>query len=324
MKRSAKKPTGAAFARPIVLLPIVLLVLALGGWLWSLQRAAAAVANERATLLQLVADATARVQPDANELSRLAADLTALPDHETAPDLMAAIARLELARQRPERAFAAFGVRAADPTASAAEQSLGAEILVRLHEAGSADAATATGWLRQAAALAERAWSANHEPADLLRLWQAATRLQDTAVVERAAQELQTAAADSLAARVVRLAGAFDPRQTTLADVDAVRAEFALPPPELDAIRVLLLLQSGDLRAAAAEAEALLARAPGVPAVRWAVALVFHACALGHPEGSGERAQWLRRRDPQLDWLLERAPADDKRRPQWSELRRQR
>jgi hypothetical protein len=42
---------------------------------------------------------------------------------------------------------------------------------------------------------------------------------------------------------------------------------------------------------------------------------------LGQQPGSGERAQWLDRRNHQLDWLLQNAPADDSRRSQWDTMR---
>lgn len=319
-----RRATGSVFARPAVLAPIALLVLAFAGWLWLQQRAAAEARAERTRLLQLVQSATTRAEPDRDELSRLAADIAACPDHETAPDLLAAMARIELARGRPERAQALFGVVAASPAASPEQQGLGAAILIRLHETDVGDAAAATGMLREAEALAARAYDASRDPADLLRAWQAATRLRDEATADRHATALVAAAPDAPATRLVQLATTFEPKTTSPAEVAALRAEFAPIPPELEVLYVMLLLQAGDVRAAAAAAEELLLRAPGVFAVRVATAVVFHACGFGYPAGSVERAQWLRRRDPQLDWLLSHAPADDARRARWTELRTQR
>ncbi len=324
MRRAASRAVARrALARPIVWAPIALLLLTLAALLWQWQRSAAAVAAARAELLQQVAAATDSGDPDAAELSRLMALLAQQPDHEVAADLLAAAARIELARQRPERAQALFGTVAANPAAGPAEQGLGAQILLRLHEAGGGAAADTVGMLRQAEAFALRAYAASGDPADLLRAWQAASRLADRVAVQQHAAALQQAAPESAAAQLAQTAAQFDP-QLPLAQIDALRAAFPVAPPELEAMRVLLVLQSGDVRAAAREAEALLLRSPGVLAVRWAAALVFHACVLGQAEGSVERAQWRQRRDHQLDWLLERAPADDSRRPQWDQLRGER
>ncbi|MBL8728740.1 MAG: hypothetical protein JNM25_09945 [Planctomycetes bacterium] len=306
--------------RPIVFGPILLVLLAFAAmvWRWQQDRSAAAAAREQ--LVSQVLSATTRAEPDPQELSHLATLLSKYPDHESAPDLLAAGARIELARNRPERARALFGARAANPASTPAEQGLGAEILLRVQAAGVSDASAATGMLRQAQGYAERAFEASGDPDDLLRAWQAASRLQDRAAVARLTQRLEEVGAESPAARLAQLAAQFDP-SLPLARVDALRSAFASPPPELAAMHVLLLLQSGDVRGASLAAEALLLRAPGVLAVRWAAALVFHACALGQPEGSGERARWVDRRNSQLDWLLQYAPADDSRRPQWDTMR---
>jgi hypothetical protein len=306
--------------RPAVFGPILLVLLALAALLWKWQQDRTDAAEAREQLVAQVVSAAGRAEPDSQELSLLAALLAKYPDRDTAPDLLAAAARIELARNRPERAEALFATRAAHPAASPAEQGLGAEILLRVQAAGVGDAAAATGKLRQAKAYAERAFEASGDPDDLLRAWQAASRLQDQAAVADAAGRLQAIAAESPAARLAQLAAQFDP-SLPLARIDGLRGAFAVRPPELEAMHVLLLLQSGDVRGASLAAEALLLRAPGVLAVRWSATLVFHACVLGQQPGSGERAQWLDRRNHQLDWLLQNAPADDSRRSQWDTMR---
>ncbi len=306
--------------RPVVSVPILLVVLALAIMAWRWQQDRAAALQERQQFVAEVVSAASRAQPDTQELSRLAALLAKYPDHETTPDLLAAGARIELARNRPERAEALFGTRAAHPGATPTEQALGAEILLRLQEAGVGDLSTSTGMLRRAQGYAERAFEASGDPNDLLRAWQAASRLADQPAADRDAARLQEVAAGTPAARLAQMAARFD-TTLPLAEVEALRAEFVVPPPELEAMHVLLVLQSGDVRSATSAAETLLVRAPGVLAVRWAAALVFHACVLGQPPDSGSRTQWIERRNPQLDWLLERAPADDKRRPQWDTMR---
>jgi hypothetical protein len=324
VKRSpAVAPRRSRLLHPLVWAPILLLLLALGTMLWQWQSERAEVQKQRELLLAQVLSATTRAEPDTSELSRLTALLAKYPDRETAADLLAAGARIELARNRPERAQALFGNRAAGPTATPQERGLGAEILIQLHAAGQADVATATGMLRQAEAFAERAFDASDNSQDLLRAWQAASRLQDQAAVARHAARLAQAAPESPAAGLAQLAAQFEPTMP-LADLEALRAQFVVPPPELEAMRVLVMAQAGDLRAAAGAAEALLLRAPGVLAVRWAVALVFHACVVAEPAGSGTRGQWFERRNHQLDWLLQHAPVDDGRRAQWDQMRTQR
>ncbi|MBX3462435.1 MAG: hypothetical protein KF830_04650 [Planctomycetes bacterium] len=311
VRARARALAGGALA----LLALVAVVLV---WRSLLQRSEAAAA--RAELLRQVAAATERAEPEPGELSRLAALLAQEPERDEAADLLAAAARIELARQRPERAQALFGTRAATPGASPIEQGLGAEILLQLQQAGTGDATAAAGMLRQAEAFALRAHEASGDPLDLLRAWQAASRLGVKEAVDRHRDALQRLAADSPAARLAQLAATFDP-SLPLRDLEALRAEFLRVPPELEAMRVLLVLQSGDVRGATAAAEAILLRAPGVLTVRWAAALVFHAAALAYPTDSAERAGWRQRRNHQLDWLLERAPADDGRRPQWDRMR---
>lgn len=324
MNRSRPAPVrGRVLLRPVVYGPIVLVLLAVAVLLWQNLQQRAAAAEARLQLVAQVASATDRAEPDLQELSRLAAALAKYPDHETAADLLAAAARIELARNRPERAEVLFGNLAANPAATPAEQGLGAEILLRVQAAGIGDASAATRRLRQAQAYAERAFEASGDPDDLLRAWLAASRLQDQAAVTRCAERLQAVAAGAPAAELTQLAAQFDVT-LPLPRIEALRAGFTVPPPELEAMRVLLVLQSGDVRGASLAAEALLLRSPGVLAVRWAAALVFHACALGESAGSGARAQWVERRNHQLDWLLQNAPADDKRRAQWDRMRGER
>lgn len=283
---------------------------------------AGVAAAARADLLSRVAEETHKTPVDGSELSSLVASLQKLPDHETARDLLAAKARIDLARDRPERAMATFGNQANQPGASPAEQGLGAEILLRLQEVDGSDATASTGMLQQAMAFAENAYQASGDAADLQRAWQAATRLGDDVAGKRFAAMLLERHESTPAAALVRFASTFDPKDE--AGLARTLAEFSRPPVELEAMRVLVVLQRGDLEGAAPAADALLLRGAGVLAARWAAALVFQACAQTHAAGSPGRATWIGRRDVQLDWLLARAPADDLRRATWNTLRGQR
>ena len=310
-----------ALTRPVVWVPILLAVLAIGAFGFQVYREITAERAARTALVAEIEAETGKATPDGGELSRLSARLGKLPDHQSARDLRAASARIDLARDRPERAFASFGNLASEPGATAAEQRLGAAILLRLSETGTGDAAAGLGMMQQVAALSESAYQDGQDPADMLRAWQAATRMSAADAAARFAERLATAHPDSPARRLVQLVGEFesDPR-LPLARLDEVRAEFAVPPIEIESMRCLAVLQGGDLEGAVAAVEAVLARAPGVVPVRWAAALVFHACALSHAEGSAPRQQWTERRNQQLRWLLERGPTDDKRRKTWESM----
>jgi hypothetical protein len=102
VKRSpAVAPRRSRLLHPLVWAPILLLLLALGTMLWQWQSERAEVQKQRELLLAQVLSATTRAEPDTSELSRLTALLAKYPDRETAADLLAAGARIELARNRP-------------------------------------------------------------------------------------------------------------------------------------------------------------------------------------------------------------------------------
>ncbi len=321
--RSTPAPRrSGAFARPAVWLALLLLVAA-GGYFafhWWQQRQTAA--DERARLLADVAKAVAAAPPDRDELSRLMAGLQKLPDRDTARDLQAAEARIELARERPERAYAAFASLARQPGASPVDQGLGARILLAWDQSGASDLATARGTLLEAATMAASAFAASGDVADLQCAWLAALRAPDANAAKGYAQQMTQQFGATPAGRLVAASDAFpNVDRGTLAKL---LDELSPPPVELAAMDVLLVLQGGDVKAAVAAADRLLVTAPGVIAARWSTVAVFHACAFAAAADSPDRAEWLARRDGQLDWLLQRAPADDPRRARWVELRAQR
>jgi len=307
---------------PLVVLLVLLLVAggALAfGWFRSMKEAA----DHRRDLLERVDTLLAEPTPSSDQLSNLVAQLQKLPDHETARDLCAARARIELARDRPERAQAIFGSEATGPGATPAEQGLGAAILLRVHEAGTADPVAQKGLLRQALAAATAAVAESQSELDERHAWLAALRLGDDAAAARHAKALAERHPDSPGARLAALQATFDPK------VDGNRVEdllgaFPRRPAELEGMRILVVLQDGDLEKATAAVDALLARSAGVPSVRFAAALVYFACAMTHPEGSPARSSWLERRDAQLDWLMDHLDVDDPRREKVQLLRARR
>jgi len=323
VKQGSPIRAGSPLARPAVYVPLAVVLLAVVGLIVKAYAASAAADAERA---QLIADIESEVQKqpvDGSELSRLVARLQKLPDHDTARDLLAAAARIELARDRAERAFGLFGALASQPGASPEEQRLGARILLRLHETGGGgDVSAAAGLLQQVMAFAEAAYADGRDPADLLRAWQAATRLWRADAASGFGKRILEEHADSPAARLVQLDRTFVERSSAPGfahEVEVVAAAFAVAPVEVDAMRVLVLLGGRDVERAVSTAKALLTRAPGVWASHYVAAVVYSACSLSQPEGSAERQQWVDLRNAQLDWVIERVPADQRER--WVKMR---
>lgn len=295
----AAKPRG----RAAILAVAGVLVLALAGYVGQQWAAARERDEQRAVLLADVDAALASDPLDLGGLSRLVAQLHKEPDHATDRALRFAEARIEFARNRPERARDLFLDRALEPGAAAVEQSFGARLLLRLHEDGAASGKNPADLLAPAANLAETAHATTRDAGDLLRAWQAAERNGEHARAKGFAAALAEGDADTPAARFVAVAVAFDPA----AGVDPVlRAIDALPTPPAEGRAMLAFaqLQQGQLATATTTCGEALARAPGVAVVRFAAAVTFHACALGSAAGSPDRAAWVTKRDAQIAWLL--------------------
>ncbi|MCB9887098.1 MAG: hypothetical protein H6838_16520 [Planctomycetes bacterium] len=306
---------------PLVFLPLLLLAFVGGYYVFGWFSARSSAAAARAELLREVDDELAKEPVDTSALSRLVARIDKLEDHTSAADLLAAQARIELVRGRPERAFDLFSSVGNQPEASEADRRLLTAILLRRHEAGGTDKAMTEGWLRDAAtralAIAERTGNTN----DWFVAWQASVRLDDADAVKRCREQLAAIDAESREARLAAAAAAF--RADGPADVlYALRGEFTVVPIELAVMVAMAQLQAGETAAAVTEIEALLNRAPGLIGVRVAAAIVFHVCVLNSQDDAGKQ-RWRPRRDAQLDWLLENAPPDDKRRETWSQMKQQ-
>jgi hypothetical protein len=276
--------------------------------------------GRRAAVLADVAATLAEEPVDHEALSRIVAQLRKLPDHATDRRLRFAEAGIELARDRAERARDLALELAMQPGASADEQSLGARILLQLHDNGVAAGKSPAELLGPAADLAERAYGATRAPSDLLRAWQAAERNAEHDRAKAFAATLVAEHADTPMGRFVALAVAFDPAAGA-APVQLALADFAAPPAEGRAMLAFAQLQQGDLAAATATVGEALGRAPGVAVVRFAAAVTYHACALGSAEGSPDRAAWVLRREPQIAWLLAEPGVDEDRRDKVRALR---
>ncbi len=303
-----------------MLVPLLLLA-AVGVGLAVMQVLAAAdAANERAKLLVDVDATLAKPEVEGGELSRLVTALQKLSDHDTAHDALSAQARIELARARPERAQQLFGAIAGQPGATPSEQGLGAHILLRLHEAGTADASTAAGMLQAAIGMAEASYRESRQPGDLLRAWQAAERARLHDRSAGFAQQLTQNHAEAAESKFVHFAVAFDPNVGGGA-VEAVMADLVPPPVEGQAMHAFALLAARDMPNAIKVAEQALARGAGVAVVRWAAAVTFHAGVLASAVGSEERARWVERRDAQLAWMTGGGNADEARAKQCAQMR---
>ncbi len=319
------KKRSSPWLSPAVLVPIALVVLAAGYFAFQMVQGRMARDAERTQWLVDVETETKRRPLNSDALSDLVARLQKLDDHATARDLVAGLASIELARGRVPRAAELFLPIANQPGASPAEQRLGARILLNQYEQGTADRSTAQGMLQQVMAFSANAYSDGQDVVDLTREWLAASRLPDAARARQVAGQLQQNHASSPGAQLAKMTADFR-LDLPEADLEMLRRDFdAAPwdgvPVEIEAMLALVVLQAGDMPKAVRIVEPALQRVSGVMAIRWAGALVFHACALGSPVDSAARQGWLVRRDAQLDWLSAQAPVDDERRPQWATMR---
>lgn len=288
--------------KPGIVIGGLALVIVLGGW-FAVQafRGAAAAAAEKERVLAAAAAAAEQQPVDTAQLSRCVVDLQRIDGHDSDPECRFALARIELARDRAERAEELFAAIGGKPDAPPAWQQFVARVLLRRQEGDVGERTVAV--LRQVVELSRSAYAESRDAVDLLRGWQAAVRLADDAASKAFAQQLDSEQADSEAARFVRFASGFEPSQGVAA-IAAAAAGIVPEPAEARAMRAMATLHLGDAGAALTLAEAALAYAPGVPSVRQATILAFHAAALGSPASSAERTRWLERRDVQIDWLV--------------------
>lgn len=318
-------PAGRAKRAPVAdrrfLLPLGLVLLVVGfyGLQWW-QRGARRAEQRR----ELLADARAVLseeRPDKDRLGELMTGLTMLEDAANSSELLAMQAEIELLRGRPDRAYRLFGAIAERPGAVAADQRLGARIQLARQDGFGGDASASTAMLQQIASFSEAAYADGGAVGDAFRAWQACKRLWSHERAAAFAADLARDHGDSREHRLVALCKAFDPSRDAVAVEDLVIDFGADAPAELAALVTFVALQRGKVPEALARAEKDLNRFAGVGGVRYVLAIVLHACALGSPGGSLDRASFVQRRDQQLDWLEERAPATESLRRQWQQMR---
>ncbi|MEC8252208.1 MAG: hypothetical protein VYA51_12655 [Planctomycetota bacterium] len=311
----------SALADRRLLLPlsIVLLVVGFYGLQW--WRAGARRAEQRRDLISDTRAALAESPADRDRLGELMTGLTMLEDAATSSELLALQAEIELLRGRPDGAYRLFGAIAERPGASAAEQRLGARIQLARQDGFGGDAPASAAMLQQVVSFSEAAFADSGAAADAFRAWQACKRLWKHERAAGFAAELAAAHPESREQRLVALSQSFDPTRDAVAVEDLVIDFGDDAPAELSALETFVALQRGRIPEAKERAERDLNRFAGVAGVRYVLAIVLHACALGNPEGSIDRATFVQRRDQQLDWLEQRAPETESLRRQWQQMR---
>lgn len=313
---SDRKPSPFADRRVVILLVTVVAIA--GYFAFQSWRSSAIRDIARSKLLLSATSELQKAAPDLDELSKLMAGLKRLPDSSIAAEILAVRAGIELARGNPEKADDLFGSIAAGPGALPADQRLGSRILLAKHEGFGGDVVVANTMLQQAQAMAKVAYSDSGDVADLFRAWLASIRLWDPSAADLA-QQLKAAHADSPENRMVELNADFKPMRDQ-SKIDDLMVDFVKPPAELGAMKTLIQLEGGDIAGALKAAEDQANQSPGVQGVRLIAAFVLHGCALGSPEGSVDRAGFIRRRNVHLDWLDGRAPVRQAR--QWDQMRK--
>lgn len=312
--KPGRKPSPFADRRVILLIAVLVGIAGYYGYRWWVDGAARSAARE-----QLIADTRKELskdQPDRDVLSKLMARMTRLTDASTSSELLSAQAGIELVRGRAEKADALFGAIAASPTASPEDRSLGARILLAKHAGFGGDVVQARTMLQRAMVMAETAYSSTQDVKDLFRAWQAASRLWDDRAAELAKQ-LKANHAATPESRLVELNENFLADKAKVADLVI---DFVTPPAELRAMQTLVkLILDKDLPAALESAEQQLNIHPGVPAVRFVLAMVLHGCVIGHAKDSPDRASFVNRRNAQLDWLDQRIPVGQPKK--WAAMR---
>jgi hypothetical protein len=300
------------------LLPLACILLALGvvavGVLWWQRSAARREAIDQ--LLGEVATATAGTEPDGSALSALVARIQQQPEHGDDRSLQVAMARIEFARGRLDRAMELLRPWAAGVEPTADELLLAARVQLARFAVGSVGSELPDSVLRQAQDFAESAHAQGQGEAALLLAWLAAYRRGDSAEIARLGQAL-AAHPDSPEAEFVRAASEFNV-DGQLEPLDALRRRMPAPPLELDLMRVQIMLRVGALTEAMGEVERLLQAGAAMHLVRHVAAVAWHGQAMAQ-EGA-PREQSLRQRDAHLAWLQSHMPLDDSRRELWQQL----
>lgn len=305
--------------RPALLLSILVLVAAGAAYGFTLFRRSAAAAQARQQLIADVVEATSQQPVDGDELSRLVLRIQEVPGHAADRQLALALARIESARGRLDRAFGHIEGFVTGPDATLEELRFAANLQLLRHGIGTRNGPEL---LRQARGFAVAAAELSHDADDLLLAWTAAVRQADGAAVESFAEQILKDHPGSLAAQLVQASKAFTP-EAPPPGLDELAQQFAEPPAELQVMRATVLVQQQRPAEALALLRPALRNAAALVEVRNLMAVALHLQAQREDDPERRRAQ-LVDRDQHLDWLLANAPAADTRRALWLELQKQR
>lgn len=297
-----------------VLVPIALLALAGGSWVYLQVRSARGERQRVADLLLDVEREVTKEEPEGSELSSLVTRIRNAGDPERDPRLRRALARIEVARGRDDRAWAQLQPLALAMEPEPDDQALGARLLASMHgKTGNLQD------LRQALELAESAHRARGDTATLFLAWQCAVRLGGEAseTRQRLGDRLRELAPDGAEAALVTIL-ARDEEQVPVEDCQALAGRFEEVPMELAMALATGHLQQGAVADALHELDRVLPRAPALMDLRH---LAATACwAFGRQSQGAAPAEVERRRSEMaahLRWLLANAPAGDPRRGHW-------
>lgn len=300
-----------------ILVSVGLLVLAAGGWIYLQVQAAQ---EERQRVADLLADLDrelAKERPDGSELSLLVTRIRKIGDPDTDDRLRRALARIEVARGRKEKAWEHL-----QPLAMAMgreprphDQLLGARLLADIH--------AMTGRardLRQALQLAEAAHRASGEPTALFLAWQCAQRLGDAEARERLGDRLLQEHPATPQADLVALLRR-EPEQVATGELRGLATRFERLPIELGMALARAHLFARELPEALRELDVVVQRAPSLVDVRNTAAT---ACYMFVQQAAGASEEEVRRRRAQMhahaQWLLSNASPDDSRRDSWKTM----
>lgn len=304
-----------------LLLPVGLVVLVAGFYAFQWWQQGASRAEQRQQLLADVRATLDSKSADKDTLGALMTRLMMLEDAATGPQVLAARAEIEVLRGRPEDAYRLFGALGESPSATVAQRRLAARIQLARQDGFNGAASAAVEMLGQVVQFSEEAYADSGAVEDVFRAWQASTRLWDHERAEALAAQLAADHADSREHRLVKIYDRLDPQRDAVAVEDLLIDFGDAVPAELAALRTTMLLYANQVTEAFAQAGKDLNQFAGVGRVRFVLAGVLQALVLSFPAGSSDRADYVERRDRQLDWLLERAPASEPLRQQWSKMR---
>ena len=266
-----------------------------------------AQATEQA-IAALLESASIELQREAPDRTAISPLLRRIAAHEASDDprLLQVRAELQFAIGHLQDAWVALEPLALGSAPTPQALLLAARVHVRLH-ALRGDLPD----VDRAMSFAAQHYDASRDVASLFLAWQCARRGDRAARCAEYAELLQQNHADSVLARV---ADALEDPSTTLAVFRAFERELDVVPVEVEAVIAAHLL--ADEKGGVNQVDEAIGRIKAVLQAFPSSVDARNLAALGYHRGQ-DRGQ----RDAHLDWLLENAPPNDRRRATWTALR---